>query len=73
MWSWVLEGIGLVGATLVGKRIWWAWCILFANSILWAAYGLFSRQYGFTAFAVVYASIYARNCYQWFHQRKVEA
>jgi len=72
MWSWVLEGIGIVGATFVGRKHWWAWIILFCNSLLWATYGLTSHQYGFTAFASMYAILYARNCYVWFTKRKVE-
>lgn len=70
MWSWVLEGIGLIGATLAGLKLWWSWIILLANAVLWTIYGATTHQYGFCAASVFYAFVYGRNCYRWFHQHK---
>jgi nicotinamide riboside transporter PnuC len=72
MWSWVLEGIGIVGATFVGRKHWWAWIILLVNAVLWTIYGFTSKQYGFCFASIFYAFVYGRNCYAWFTKRKVE-
>ena len=66
----MLEGIGLLGATLAGLRLWWSWVILLANAALWTIYGWTTHQYGFCAASVFYAAVYGRNCYRWFHQHR---
>jgi hypothetical protein len=73
MWSWVLEGIGLLATTIVGRKIWWGWVILITNAILWAVYGLVTKQYGFCAASIFYGPIYARNAYRWYHQKEIVA
>lgn len=70
MWSWVLEGIGLIGATLAGLKLWWSWIILLGNAVLWTIYGSITHQYGFCAASLFYAFVYGRNCYYWFKQHK---
>jgi hypothetical protein len=69
MWSWILEGIGMTGALLAGRKLWWAWSLLLANAILWAVYGITSEQYGFAFASIFYGPIYARNMMKW---RKVQ-
>lgn len=66
----MLEGIGLLGATLAGLKLWWSWIILLVNAVLWTIYGWTTHQYGFCAASVFYAVVYGRNCYRWFHQHK---
>ena len=68
-WSWVLEGVGLLGATVIGRKHWWGWAILLINTFLWAAYAVVSNQYGFMVASFFYAPIYSRNLYTWFHHR----
>ena len=65
LWSFVLEGFGLLGAFLVGRRLWWAWVFLAVNSSLWAVYGFESHQFGFCFAGLVYAPLYLRNSYRW--------
>ena len=65
MWSWILEGIGLVGALLVGRKLWWAWFLLAINSTLWAVYGFNTKQYGFCLAGFIYAPVYLRNLFKW--------
>ena len=65
MWSWVLEGIGLIGAITIGRKYWAGWVILFGNAILWTTYGWVSKQYGFCVASIPYAAIYARNAVRW--------
>lgn len=65
LWSFVLEGFGLLGAFLVGRRLWWAWAFLAVNSALWAVYGWETDQLGFCFAGLVYAPVYLRNLYSW--------
>ena len=58
LWSFILEGVGLVGAFLVGRRLWWAWAFL-------AVYGWETDQLGFCFAGLVYAPVYLRNLYSW--------
>lgn len=65
MWSWLLEGIGLLGATLIGRKYWFGWLLLLGNAVLWFIYGLVSKEYGFCVASIPYAAIYSRNAYRW--------
>jgi hypothetical protein len=65
MWSWVLEGIGLFGATLAGRKKWYAWAILLGNAVLWTIYGFTTHQYGFCFASVFYGFVYSRNLILW--------
>jgi hypothetical protein len=65
MWSWILAVIGISGIFLVGQKTIWGWLILCVNECLWIAYGLSTKQYGFIAMAVAYATIYIRSYIHW--------
>jgi len=65
MWSWGLAIIGVCGIFLVGQKTIWGWLILCVNECLWIAYGLSTKQYGFIAMAVAYATIYIRSYIHW--------
>lgn len=65
LWSWTLEAIGLVGAFFVGRKKWWAWLIMILASLLWIAFGLRTRQYGFSAASIVFLAVYSRNLLRW--------
>jgi hypothetical protein len=65
MWSWVLAVIGVCGIFLVGQKTIWGWLILCVNECLWIAYALSTKQYGFIAMAVAYATIYIRSYIHW--------
>jgi hypothetical protein len=65
MWSWVLAIIGVCGIFLVGQKTIWGWLILCVNECLWIAYALSTKQYGFIAMAVAYATIYIRSYIHW--------
>ena len=73
MWSWILEGIGMAGAYFAGRKIWWAWVILFINAMLWVVYGIKSHQYGFSFASIFYGPIYARNAYRWRNHKEIVA
>lgn len=65
MWSWVLTGVGLVGFYLSGKKLWVGWAINLANQVVWLAYALVTRQFGFLPGVVLYGLLYARNMRAW--------
>ena len=70
MWSWVLEGIGLTGAFVVGQKYWQGWGILLGNTVLWDVYAITSHQYGFAVASFFYAPLYSRNLFKWYRNRK---
>jgi hypothetical protein len=65
MWSWILAVIGICGIFLVGQKTIWGWLILCVNECLWIVYALSTKQYGFIAMAVAYATIYIRSYIHW--------
>jgi len=69
-WSWVLEGVGLFGALVVGRKLYWGWCILLVNTILWGVYSIESHQYGFIMASFFYAPLYSLNLIKWFKGHK---
>lgn len=70
VWSFVLEGLGLVGAFFVGRHVYWAWLILATNSILWIWYGISSHQYGFSISSTAFCAIYLRNSRRWWMETR---
>ena len=65
LWSWTLEAIGLVAVFFVGRKKWWSWLIMILASCLWIAFGLRTRQYGFSAASIVFLAVYSRNLLRW--------
>jgi hypothetical protein len=68
-WSWLLEGVGLLGATIVGRKRWYGWLVLLINTFIWSVYAIESRQYGFMVASFFYAPLYARNLIKWLRDR----
>lgn len=68
-WSWLLEGVGLLGATIVGRKRWYGWLVLLINLFMWSVYAIESRQYGFMVASFFYAPLYARNLIKWLRDR----
>lgn len=69
MWSWVLEGVGLTGALIVGRKHFYGWAILLGNTVLWSVYGITKHEYGFVVASFAYAPVYARNLIRWYQAR----
>jgi len=65
LWSFVLEGVGLLGVFIAGRKHWQGWAILLFNVGLWTTYGIQSRQYGFVVASLAYAVVYTRNLLKW--------
>jgi hypothetical protein len=66
-WSYVLPGFGLIALYAGGSRKRWGWVVGFTGEMLWIAYGLATRQYGFALSGLAFAIVYARNFLLW-HQ-----
>ena len=65
MWSFILEGVGMTGAYLAGRKVWWSWIILIVNAFLWTIYGFHTHQYGFCLASLFYGPIYLKNTIHW--------
>ncbi|TSA85870.1 hypothetical protein FNU79_08790 [Deinococcus detaillensis] len=64
-WSWVLPILGVTALWASGSGKRWGWLVGFVGQLLWVAYALASRQYGFLLSALAFAAIYARNYLHW--------
>lgn len=65
LWSWVLSAVGIFGIWLAGQKKASGWAVGFSAQILWIAYAIATRQWGFIAASLVYATFYARNWFRW--------
>lgn len=64
-WSWSLTAVGIVGLWAAGSKRSWGWLVGLAAQVLWVAYAVATRQYGFLASALAYGVVYARNFKSW--------
>lgn len=65
VWSITLAVVGIVGLYVAGRKLWWGWAIGLGAQVLWIAYAIATRQWGFIASALAYGWVYARNAYRW--------
>lgn len=68
-WSWVLTAVGVFGLWLAGRKDWRGWLVGLAAQILWIAYAIVSRQWGFILSALVYGAVYLKNMLAWRRER----
>ena len=68
-WSWLLAAVGVTGLWLAGRDNKTGWVIGLAAQLLWLAYAITTRQWGFLVTAFAYGIVYARNWHRW-HQRE---
>lgn len=64
-WSWILAVVGVSGMYFVGKKTVWGWLVLLTNEVIWTAYALATKQYGFIVMAVAYATVYIKSFIAW--------
>ncbi|MDX3637687.1 hypothetical protein PV728_47455 [Streptomyces europaeiscabiei] len=64
-WSWILTAVGVTGLYFAGRRRALGWAIGLGAQVLWIAYALTTRQYGFLVSAGAYGWVYARNFRSW--------
>jgi len=64
-WSWLLTAIGVTGLYFAGSSRKLGWAIGLGAQVLWIAYAIATRQWGFIASAFAYGSVYTRNWLRW--------
>lgn len=64
-WSWILAAIGITGLYLAGRNNKAGWLVGLSAQVLWFAYGISTRQWGFLVTAAGYAWVYASNWRRW--------
>jgi hypothetical protein len=65
LWSWLLMAVGVTGLYLAGRRHWIGWAIGLGAQVLWLAYSISTRQWGFLVSCFVYGAIHLRNLIAW--------
>ena len=71
-WSWVLSCIGGFGIYLAGKKDWRGWAVGIISEVLWLAYAIITRQYGFVFGSILYSTILVNNLYGWLQEYRVK-
>lgn len=72
IWSFALAAVGIAGLVLAGSRRKVGWAIGLGAQVLWVAYALVTRQYGFILSAGAYGWVYGRNWLRWRREERVE-
>lgn len=65
VWSWLLMAVGVTGLYLAGRRYWIGWAIGLGSQVLWLAYSISTRQWGFLVSCFVYGAVHLRNLIAW--------
>lgn len=65
LWSWILTAVGVTGLYIAGRKSWVGWAIGLCAQVLWVAYALSTRQFGFLVSAGAYGWVYAKNLRAW--------
>jgi hypothetical protein len=60
MWSYALAAVGVTGLLIAATRPRIGWWFNIAAQVVWLAYAIATRQWGFLVTAVAYAIAYAR-------------
>ena len=68
--SWVLTVVGITGFILAGRKVWWSWYINIACQVLWFAYAIITKQYGFIIAAILYTIVFSKNAIAWTKEHK---
>lgn len=72
-WSWVLTAVGLTGWWLTGRRLWAGWAVSLGVQVLWLAYAVTSRQWGFVVAALAYGTMAGINLRRWRREARARA
>ncbi len=65
IWSWILAAVGIIGIWLAGRHNKLGWAIGLGAQVLWLAYAVATKQWGFIATAFAYGFVYGRNWLRW--------
>lgn len=65
LWSWALTAVGVTGLFFAGRNNKLGWAIGLGAQVLWLAYAIATRQWGFIVSVFAYGGVYARNWWRW--------
>lgn len=65
LWSWMLTVVGVSALFLTLRRSPWGWVLGSSAQLLWFAYAIATRQWGFLASCLTYGTVYALNFRRW--------
>ncbi len=72
-WSWLLMSIGVTGLYLAGRKSRWGWAIGFFSQLLWLAYSISTRQWGFLVSCFAYGAVHGVNYRRWLAEKRLKA
>ncbi|MFF3092280.1 hypothetical protein [Streptomyces cyaneofuscatus] len=72
-WSWLLTAVGVTGLYFAGRKRALGWGIGLGAQLLWIAYALATKQYGFLVSAFAYGWVYGRNFRVWRYEQRERA
>lgn len=72
-WSYALAPFGLIGMLLAGRRSRWGWLLSIFTQVLWLAYAVDTKQWGFIPGSLAYAAVYFKNFLAWSKGSKEES
>lgn len=73
LWSWMLAAVGILGIWLAGRKQRAGWLVGVAAQLLWIAYAITTRQWGFLVTAFAYGAVYIRNWLRWGREARTPA
>jgi len=67
-----LTAVGLTGFILAGRKVWWSWYVNLFCQVLWFAYALATKQYGFIVASLAYTFVFSQNTYKWTKEHRAK-
>lgn len=65
LWSYTLAAVGILGLYLAGRKKAIGWAVGLFAQVLWIAFAVATRQWGFIFSALAYGIVYAKNWRGW--------
>lgn len=73
LWSWILTAVGVTGLFLAGRGGWAGWAVGLGVQVLWLAYAIVTKQYGFIVSAFAYGWVNVVNIQRVIKRRRADA
>jgi len=68
-WSWLLTAVGVFGIYLTTRKLWAGFAVGLTAQVLWIAYAIATRQWGFIASAAAYGTVHFIGLRKWRAER----
>lgn len=65
LWSWILAAIGVFGLYLTTRKLAAGYAVGMLVQVLWIAYAITTKQYGFIFSAIAYGTVNSYGYYSW--------